>query len=273
MRARRWMWQYPTAAALALCALLTGGAGTSGARMAADVGLPLAGRTVVVDPGHNPGNPAHLAEINQLVDVGNGRKACNTTGTATDGGYPESAFTLDVARRVRALLSAEGARVVLTQDGDRPWGPCVDERAAIGNREQADAVVAIHADGARPDGYGFHIILPALVVAGAADTSTIVGPSRELGLALRAAFAQATGEPYSSYLGHGTALVTRSDLGGLNLSRVPAVFIECANMRNTADAARVTSPAWRESAALGIATGMTAFLTDATANVETAQWR
>ncbi|WP_051942879.1 N-acetylmuramoyl-L-alanine amidase [Streptacidiphilus rugosus] len=226
--------------------------------------LPLAGRTVVLDPGHNPGNAGHRAEINAFVDVGNGRKPCNTTGTATADGYREADFTLDLARRVRTLLLAEGARVVLTHDGDRPWGPCVTERAAIGNRAGADALVALHADGAAAAGYGFHVILPALVVAGAADTRPIVGPSRRLGLALRASFAAATGEPYATYLGGGSGLMVRSDLGGLNLSKVPAVFVECGNMHNTADAARLSAAVWREDAAHGVALGITAFLTAGT---------
>ena len=53
----------------------------------------------------------------------------------------------------------------------------------------------------------------------------------------------------------------RDDLAGLNLSRVPKVFIECANMRNAADAALLTSPRWQAGAARAIATGLTAFLT------------
>ncbi|WP_052442504.1 N-acetylmuramoyl-L-alanine amidase [Streptacidiphilus neutrinimicus] len=223
--------------------------------------LPLAGRTVVLDPGHNPGNFDHRDEIARLVDVGNGRKACNTTGTATDAGYREADFTLDLARRVRVLLLAEGARVILTQDGDRPWGPCVTERAAIGNEADADAVVALHADGATPEGFGFHVILPAEVVAGTADTRPIVAPSRSLGVTLRDTFAAVTGEPFATYLGGGTGLMVRSDLGGLNLSKVPAVFIECGNMRNTADAARLSAPVWRELAAHGVALGITRFLT------------
>jgi N-acetylmuramoyl-L-alanine amidase len=226
--------------------------------------LPLSGRTVVLDPGHNPGNASHLPEISTLVDVGNGRKACNTTGTSTDAGYSEAEFTLDLARRVRVLLLAEGARVIMTQDGDRPWGPCVSERAAIGNRADADAMVALHADGAAPDGYGFHVILPAEVVAGAADTRPIVAPSRRLGVTLRDAYTAVTGEPFATYLGGGTGLMVRSDLGGLNLSKVPAVFIECGNMRNTADAARLSAPAWRELAAQGVALGITRFLTGTT---------
>ena len=53
----------------------------------------------------------------------------------------------------------------------------------------------------------------------------------------------------------------RSDLGGLNLSAVPKVFIECGNMRNSADARRMTDPQWRQQAAQGIADALTAFLT------------
>ena len=62
-----------------------------------------------------------------------------------------------------------------------------------------------------------------------------------------------TGEAYSTYVADG--LIRRDDLAGLNLSRVPAVFIECANMRNATDAAKVTSAAWRQKAAAGIVAG------------------
>ncbi|WP_225448371.1 N-acetylmuramoyl-L-alanine amidase [Streptacidiphilus sp. P02-A3a] len=246
----------PVLAAGALAGALLG----AGGQAAPGGGLPLSGRTVVLDPGHNPGNFSHPGQINRLVDVGNGRKACNTTGTATADGYTEAVFNLDVARRAEAILRAAGATVVLTQDGDRPWGPCVTERAAIATRAHADAAVSIHADGAPPTGYGFQVILPAVVVAGTVDTRPIVGPSRRLGLALRSAFGASTGEARSTYLGRGTALTVRGDLGGLNLSTVPAVFIECGNMANPTDAGRMTTPAWRESAARGIAAGISSYL-------------
>ncbi|MEU5306285.1 N-acetylmuramoyl-L-alanine amidase [Streptomyces noursei] len=243
-----------------------GGAGddapTAGADHPAPAGGPrLKGRTVLLDPGHNPRNRDHTREIARLVDIGNDRKECDTTGTATDGGYAEAEFTLDVARRARALLRAEGARVVLTQDGDRPYGPCVDGRAAAGNAAHADAAVSVHADGSVAGNRGFHVILPARVTAGAADTSRIVGPSRELGERLADRFAAVTGSARSNYVGHGTGLDVRSDLGGLNLSTVPKVFIECGNMRDPKDAAQLTDAQWREKAARGITEGITDFLT------------
>src|SRR3990170_2113625 len=51
---------------------------------------------VLLDAGHNGGNSAHPAEIRRQVPDGRGgTKDCNTTGTATDAGYPEHAFTFD----------------------------------------------------------------------------------------------------------------------------------------------------------------------------------
>ncbi len=220
----------------------------------------LSGRTVLIDPGHNAGNVNHTTEINSQVDVGNGHKECDTTGTSTDAGYSEAEYTLDVSRRARTILQGLGAKVVFTQDGDRPWGPCVNERARIGNDAHADAAISVHGDGAPASGSGFHVIMPALVTAGQADTSSIVAPSRRLGLLLRQDFKAATGEPYADYIAE-QGLDTRSDLGGLNLSRVPKVFIECGNMRNSGDAGRMTDPQWRQQAAQGIADALTAFLT------------
>ncbi|MEJ8644566.1 N-acetylmuramoyl-L-alanine amidase [Streptomyces sp. MS1.HAVA.3] len=172
----------------------------------------------------------------------------------------EAEFTLDVSQRLRAVLEAQGAKVVLTHQADRPWGPCITERARIGNEANADAVVSVHADGVSAGSRGFHVILPANVKSGAADTAKIVGPSRELGERIAGNFARTTGSAPANYLGGGTGLVVRDDLGGLNLSTRPKVFIECGNMRDAKDAAQLTSPEWRQKAAQGIADGIVGFL-------------
>lgn len=235
-----------------------GGRGDSSAPAASG---SLKGKVVVIDPGHNPGNFQHASEINRKVDIGTNRKECDTTGTSTNAGYTEARFTLDVAHRLRTLLEQQGATVRLTHDDGSPsWGPCVDERARIGNAAHADAAVSIHADGAAPGDRGFHVILPGSVHAGAADTRPIVSASKDLGERIAGNFVRVTGEPPSNYLGDGTGLVIREDLGGLNLSTVPKVFIECGNMRDSKDAASLTSGTWRQEAAEGISAGIVSFL-------------
>ncbi|MDJ0383036.1 N-acetylmuramoyl-L-alanine amidase [Streptomyces sp. G-G2] len=239
---------------------LSAGASTSPSPGQLPAKGPLAGRTVVIDPGHNAGNFKHTGEIDKQVDIGTTRKECDTTGTTTNAGYMEAEFTLDVSRRLGAILEAKGVKVVFTHQADRPFGPCIDERARIGNAANADAVVSVHADGVSSGNRGFHVILPAKVKGGAADTAKIVGPSRDLGERIAGNFARTTGSAPSNYVGGGTALVVRDDLGGLNLSTRPKVFIECANMRDAKDAALLTSPDWRQRAAQGIANGIVGFL-------------
>jgi N-acetylmuramoyl-L-alanine amidase len=217
----------------------------------------IAGKIVVIDPGHNGGNAAHARDIAAQVDIGNGIKECDTVGAQAADGYPEHALNFDVAQRVRNRLNGAGAQVVLTREDDTGWGPCITRRAGIGNAAQAAAAISVHADGGPSSGRGFHIILPAAV---AGHNEAIVAPSRRLGQAVHTAFAAATGEPTADYLGSGGFSV-RSDLGGLNLSTVPKVFIEMGNMDNSIDAARLESPAYRDQLAAGIATGITAFLT------------
>jgi N-acetylmuramoyl-L-alanine amidase len=217
---------------------------------------PLRGKTIAVDPGHNGDNYLHTAEINRLVDAGTLRKACDTTGTETADGYTEAAYNLDVSIRLAKILRAEGAHVVLTRTTNTGWGPCITDRAAIGNRAHADAAISIHADGGPASGRGFHVIYPpreaGLISAGLAETD------RRLALAVRDAY-RATGMPNSTYLGS-QGLDERSDLGGLNLSRVPKVFVETGNMRNATDATLLESASFRQKAAAAIARGLRSFL-------------
>jgi N-acetylmuramoyl-L-alanine amidase len=139
---------------------------------------------------------------------------------------------------------------------NRGVGPCIDERARIGNRAGADAAVSIHADGGPPGGRGFHVIYPTRIEG---LTDDIFAPSRRLARVLRGAYEERTGLPRSTYVG-GSGIVQRSDLGGLRLSDVPKVFIETGNMRNAADAAILESRRGRRRIAHGIADGVRRFL-------------
>jgi N-acetylmuramoyl-L-alanine amidase len=217
-------------------------------------GAPL----VVLNPGHNGGNASHPAEINRSVPAGYGEdKACDTTGTETDAGYPEHAFTWDVSLRVRRILRAHGVRVVLTRPNDTGVGPCVDERAAIGNRPDVAAVVSIHADGAPSSGSGFHVNQDSRRPDGA--TAAVARQSRALGRAEHAALVRSSGLVPSTYIGQ-DGYYYRDDLAGLNLARRPATFLELGNMRNAGDAARLSSASGRARIAGAVADGILAYL-------------
>ncbi len=209
---------------------------------------------VVLDPGHNGRNAQDPAAVGRPVPDGRGgTKACNTTGTATDAGYPEHAFAFDVATRVAQRLAAAGVHVVLTRPDDDGVGPCVDVRGTAGEKAGAAAVVSIHADGAAPGNSGFHVAYsdPPL-------TPSQGEPSHALGVDVRDAL-RAGGFHDSGYIGV-AGLSPRPDLAGLNLATRPTVLVECANMRNPAEAALVSSAAGRDRYAAAITVGIMAFL-------------
>ena len=216
----------------------------------------LAGATIAIDPGHNGANAANAAKINRLVNAGTLRKACDTVGSATPGGYTEAAHNLDVALRLASILRASGARVVLTRRTNRGWGPCITERAAIGNRARADAAVSIHADGGPTSGRGFHVIYPPSIRG---LTDDIAAASYRLALSVRRAYARTTRMPSADYTARG-GLAARRDLGGLNLSDVPKVFVEAGNMRNATDARLLASARFRQLEARALAAALADFL-------------
>ncbi|CAM3276352.1 N-acetylmuramoyl-L-alanine amidase [Stackebrandtia soli] len=219
---------------------------------------PLTGVTIVIDPGHNGGNVDHPELINEQVDVANGKKACDTTGTTTDDGYAEHAFNFDVATRLAESLREAGATVVTTRPDDSGVGPCITERTAVANDLEADVAISIHADGGPDDGRGFHIMEP---VAISGHNEDVVAPSHELALDLADAIAAETDMPASDYIGD-EGINPRSDMGGLNLTTVPKVMVECGNMRNHDDAALLSDPDFRQSLADALDVGIRQYLAD-----------
>jgi N-acetylmuramoyl-L-alanine amidase len=212
----------------------------------------------VLNPGHNGGNASHVAEINRLVPSGYGQeKACDTAGTTTNAGYPEHAFNWSVSNIVAAILRAHGVRVVLTRHSDSGVGPCVDERAAIGNHPEVAAVVSIHADGADAAAHGFHINQDSRTPDGA--TRKVARKSYHLGRIIHDALAASSGLVPANYVGT-DGYFYRTDLAGLNLATRPATFLELGNMKNAGDAALQTSAAGRHRIAGAIAAGILTYL-------------
>lgn len=217
---------------------------------------PLAGRVVAIDPGHQLGNGRFPAQVSERVWVGLW-KACNSTGTATDGGFPEATFNWRVARALAARLAALGATVRLTRTTNSrdDWGPCVDDRGRFGAQVGADLEVSIHGDGAAPATRGFFVIRPGLREG---YTDDITDRSSALARHVRAGLLGAGLGASTAYGGDG--LDTRRDLGTLNMADVPTVMVELGNMRNTGDARCMTSAACRDRYARGLAAGVRAYL-------------
>lgn len=251
----------PSGAASALTTRSPGAAASSTAPAPASSPVsPLAGKVVAIDPGHNGGDAAHAAEIDQLVPQGFGQyKACDTTGTEAPDGYPEHQFNFQVALLVKARLEQRGITVVMTRANDTGVGPCVNERAAIGNNAHAAAAVSIHADGGPVSGHGYQLLEAVQSVGG----SAVDAASRQLATDLHSTFDRESGLTPSTYIGT-DGYDPRDDLAGLNLTTVPKIMVECGNMQNSGDLALEESASGRQHIADAIADGVIAFLSNGT---------
>jgi N-acetylmuramoyl-L-alanine amidase len=236
--------------------LTPAGAVASDGPLARGAALPLAGKIVGIDPGHNGRNYSDPGYIDHLIWNGREKEACDTTGTETDGGYTEAQYNFNVASYLAADLQAQGARVVMTRHSNTGVGPCVNVRAAIIDRSGASVAIDIHADGGPPDGRGFAILEP--VADGPNDQ--VISASERFGADVLHQYQTITGMPTSTYDGSG-GIVFRDNLAGLNLTSVPEVLIETGNMRNATDAAMLTSPSFQRLAAKALDRAITQFLT------------
>ncbi|MGB3698849.1 MAG: N-acetylmuramoyl-L-alanine amidase [Gordonia sp. (in: high G+C Gram-positive bacteria)] len=222
----------------------------------------LTGKTVFLDPGHQGSAAGH--DLAKQVDDGRGgKKDCQTTGATAVTGKAEHTINWDVAQLVKAALESKGARVVMSRNDDTGWGGCVDERAAAASNSGADLAVSIHADststGADTAKTGFHMIVPTLPIPDKTVDGVQGGEGRKASNTIRDAMKKAGFAP-ANYLGAVDGVVTRPDIAAVNLTRVPAAFVEMGNLSDPAEAAVLSSPQGATKYAVAITEGITGYL-------------
>ncbi|MDK2887794.1 MAG: N-acetylmuramoyl-L-alanine amidase [Thermoanaerobacter sp.] len=180
---------------------------------------------IAIDPGHGGPDPGAL---------GNGLR--------------EKDITLRIARRVASLLSEQGARPLLTRDGDYEVG--LYERADMANRAGAEIFVSIHINAnVNPSvqGTATYILSPA----GGGD------PGRREESRKLAGYIQAQ---LVKRLGLENDGVLEANFAVLRTSTMPAVLVEVAYISNPREAALLTQDWFIEEAAQGIVQGIADYL-------------
>ena len=185
----------------------------------------LSGRHVVIDPGH--GGP----------DAG-------AVGVAS---LPEKAIVLDTARRLQDYLRRYGAHVTLTRTTDAlPGGTTAASLAArveVLRQAGGEIFVSLHADSS-PDPRAFG---PTTYYHGEASRWLAVAIQEELEVRLGA-----------SGLG-----VRPGNFHVIRAAQVPAVLVEVGFLTHPQEAARLSSPAYRERVAAALADGIARYFASA----------
>jgi N-acetylmuramoyl-L-alanine amidase len=203
---------------------------------------------IVVDPGHDA--RANLAT--EPIGPGSSQRKIKDGG-GTSGvvsGTPESVVNLQVSKRLRKLLVADGYCVTMTRTRNRGRSMGNVARAQIANREHAALFVRIHADGST-DGSrnGTSMLYPAFHRGWTGD---VLPESRVAARRMQRALVKSLG---SRDLG----LSRRSDITGFNWSDVPVVLAELGFLTNPREDRLLNSPRYQQRAARGLARGVRAF--------------
>lgn len=189
---------------------------------ALDPARPLAGRVIVLDPGHGGSN----------------------LGGAGLLGIREKGLTLPVALRAAALLRERGARVTLTRERDEDVG--LTERGLLAEALGADLLVSLHYN-ALPDGK---------------DPRGVRGPEvyythpQAASLAAQVLDRLRAGLPE---LGTGAGLRPGADLALTRPSTQLSVLVEMAYLTDAGNVRLMHSPAGQERLAQAVADGITDF--------------
>lgn len=197
-------------------------------------------RIVVLDPGH--GGRDHGTSLH------------------------EKTYALDVARRTKVLLEAKGLRVVLTRDTDVALE--LVERSAIANAARADLFVSIHFNALPKDTTtsGVQVFTFAPANQHAAEWwSTLRLPDPHLEKTempvnrhdhWSAALAQGIHRRFVTDLkaaDRGRKIAHWGVLRGLDC---PGVLVECGFLTSTAEAKKISTPAYRQKIAEALAAGI-----------------
>src|SRR5213592_1438076 len=171
------------------------------------------------------------APITVVIDAGHGG---HDRGGIPGQSVAEKDMTLDVAQRLRNVLSASGYRVVMTRDSDVfvPLGT----RVAIANSYGNAIFVCIHFNATKR--------------AGASGIETYFYSRDSLPLASAIHYFVTGGAP-SANRG-----VRRRGYYVLRRTSVPAVLVECGFLTNPTEAAYASSTSYRQKLAEEIAAGV-----------------
>src|SRR6516164_1092916 len=198
-------------------------------------------QTVVLDPGHGGYDKGQVSRY----------------------GY-EKDFALDVARKLRPLLQAKGARVIMTREGD--YFVPLEVRAKIANAARNSIFVSIHFNATNddPNATGFEIF--SFTPRGAPSTSdtalTSSSYSMQPGSEVDAQSMALSACIYHSLLGHIPEYdrgIKRARFAVLRLTKVPAVLIEGGFLTERGECKLIANKDWRAKLAGAIGVGIESY--------------
>ena len=202
---------------------------------------PLAGRAVVIDPGHGGEDPG-----------------------AVVNGFREKDVNIQIALKLKSLLEMAGATTVYTRVDDSTLGTSADRRISdlearlqIANESNGDIFVSIHAD-SLADASRTGMVVFYGPESGYLYSNTrspeLIAQSRNLALTLRDSLRQITQAD-----DRGVRSAPYYILGKINL---PAVLAEVGTLTNYTEAIKLNDPSYQQKVAASLYSGILSYFTN-----------
>nr|WP_208459956.1 N-acetylmuramoyl-L-alanine amidase [Clostridium botulinum] len=179
----------------------------------------LKNKIIVIDPGHGSKSNLELERVSpdseeKKIKDGGGADGVNSK-------TPEYLIAMDVASKLKETLQKEGYTVIMTKNKHSESLGNI-ERAEVGNKNNANLVIRIHADSADlEDAKGASILVPSKK----GYASEINELSKKYGdILLR--------EMVASANMNNRGVIEREDMTGFNWSKVPVVLVEMGFLSN-----------------------------------------
>ena len=167
-----------------------------------------------------------------VIDAGHGG---HDRGGGPGQRIPEKPYTLDVAQRLKRILSSAGYRTVMTRDGD--YFVTLGGRCSIGNSHRDSIFVSIHFNSAPREG------------ADGIETYYYSSRSGKLAAAVHQEVVRVAGTEDRRVRRRGFYVIRRT--------RSPAILCELGFLTNRAEAKRISSSSsYRQQLAEAIARGI-----------------
>jgi N-acetylmuramoyl-L-alanine amidase len=197
--------------------------------------------TVVLDPGHGGYDKGAVSKF----------------------GY-EKDYALDVARKLRPLLQAQGLKVILTREGD--YFVPLEVRANIANKAKDAIFVSIHFNATDRDaaasGFEIYCLTPRGAPSTADDSLALSFMNVQPGTGVDAHSIGVAACIYHSILGHTAEPdrgIKRARFAVLRLTQIPSVLIEGGFMTERGESRMIAKPEWRADFARAIGIGIESY--------------
>lgn len=203
-------------------------------------------KIIVIDPGHADRSNLEkepLAPGSSEMKIKDGGGA---EGVVTK--TPEYSVNMSVSMKLKALLESEGYIVKMTKTKSSESLGNV-ERAEVGNKENADLVIRIHADSSDSSKVsGASMLVPEPINE---NTRSINEKSMYYGKTILNTLVSEVGM-------NNRGVVQRNDMTGFNWSKVPVVLVEMGFLSNAQEDKLLCSDEYQNKLAQGLYDGIKA---------------